>query len=133
MKQRLLAVAALAAATVTALPLARAGIKYTYTVYINSTARYAYGALGTVRNTTDNRQVLACETYYYADGTPTYMYCYAGDAGQGSAYCSTDNPVLVTAAGALQGDSFLRFEWDTYFRCTKLVVINGSQMEPKKP
>ena len=121
------ALLALVATTALSLPV-YAGYKSTSNVSIGS--NYASGALGTARNSSDTKQQIGCRVDLYAYSTPT-MFCYARNSSGTSKTCTTDDPGLIDLFHALNGDSVLYFEVDSYGSCSRIRVTNASEFEPK--
>jgi hypothetical protein len=109
-----------------------AGTKVSYGVYIDTTSRYAQGALGTVRNSTDGLQEIQCGVWAYLGGG-SYATCYARDASGNQGSCFTSAANLVPMAAAISGDSLMSFEWDASGNCTEIGATNGSEHAPKQP
>ncbi|GEN09631.1 hypothetical protein SAMN05443572_109283 [Myxococcus fulvus] len=107
-----------------------AGARYGQNVHVDTALRYAFGAIGAARNSSDYNQALKCGI----SATPTTMsgYCIATNA-QGEAYsCSTNSPNLVEAIKHVGESSYVRFHGDEYGNCIEIVVENASYNEPKR-
>jgi len=117
--------------------LALAGARYTYPVTVVPGARYAYGSMGSARNSVDTTASIMC---YLQAGLSSagaafapIASCSAGDAAGNSGYCSTNEPQFVDAVRNMVGsDSYINFTWNAYGTCTEINVYNGSYFEPKK-
>lgn len=121
--------AAVLAAAVLAGPVALAGERIVTPVTVNTTARWATGAIGSVRNTFDNVQFMGCSVY--ATTAAISVTCGARDASGTQVGCSTTTPNLVQAAMSIQTDDYLRFEWDSSGQCTAITLHKYSFYEPK--
>jgi hypothetical protein len=130
MKHGFLIAAALAVAVV-GLREADAGSKLYYNVQVNHTTKYATGALGTVRSSSDTTQYMGCYAYYWPGVSPS-LTCYAQPVSGTGASCSTNDAAMVSMFAALPSDALLRFEWEGG-TCTEFFVNNGSQYQPKVP
>jgi len=108
--------------------VAQAGSKCTSPVTVDSTNRWARGALGTARNSSDVTQGLSCTAYSYG-----YVYCYARDAAGYSVSCGTSDPTYINTLQTLTSDSYIYFAFDSAGTCTSLVVEAMSCLDPKGP
>jgi hypothetical protein len=108
---------------------ARAGWKVNETVSINTTYRYAYGALRAAHDSADFLQYIGCDvsTWTNTSGTFSQVGCYARDPAGSTAYCATSDPQFVSALGAVSGDSEVEFWWDQNGHCTSVLVHNESE------
>jgi hypothetical protein len=89
----------------------------------------ATGAMGTVRNSTDTKQLIGCELTGSANSQS--VNCYARDSLGHDLNCWTDLPNVVEAAKALSSDSLIAFYVQDGY-CTQLTVSNLSELPPKK-
>ena len=112
---------------------AAAGEKWASNVYISTSQRYAYGSLGTARNSSSNIENIGCSIW--TAGTYDEVTCTAKMSGSGtaSASCSTFDQDIAEAARAINGDSWLEFDWDANGECTELFVSQASRLAPKAP
>ena len=110
--------------------VAVAGMKGAYPVSINTTYKYAIGAIGTARNSTDNNQYLECNTQTTASGF--WTYCVATDATNKTVSCTSSSANIASAVRSLNGDSALYFNWDSSGTCGTVIVYQSSYYEPKK-
>jgi hypothetical protein len=120
-------------ALVLAVPaIATAGEKYSANVVINQNVPYANGSMGAARNSRDSNQAIGC--YYTTNGPgKTAGYCWARDAAGTHAGCKWfDDSILEKVVATMTSDSFIHFNWDQYYMCTRITVQNASQYEPKK-
>jgi hypothetical protein len=112
-----------------------AGARSDSNVYVNYTSRYAFGSLGTARNSTigNNYQYIGCNTESYANGF-IYAECFAADAsGNGITATRTDsNPYILNAIQNIKGDSYIEFDWDTNQQLTYIRVLDASYLAPKQ-
>jgi hypothetical protein len=128
---------ALLAASLSSGGLALAGYKATYPVTVSVAYRYAYGSMGSARNSLDGNQILNC---YLQAGTSQagasfapQATCTAEDANGNSAYCSTTEASFVDAVRMMvTGDSYISFGWNANGVCNGIQVYNASYFEPKK-
>ncbi|NOK09105.1 hypothetical protein [Corallococcus exercitus] len=115
-----------------AVPVAYAGSKTAFFVTINTTARTAYGAMGTARNSTDAIQNIYCRTF--ADATSgESVRCFANSAAGVYVSCYSYSPALIRSAQAASDSAYLYFAWDASGVCQTLDVLKGSHLEPKAP
>jgi hypothetical protein len=108
---------------------ALAGSTTHFPVLVDTVNMRAGGNLGSARNSGDKFQLLGCKLT--VDGWGAYAFCVARNAQGSVASCSTDNPEMLAAIRAISGDSFIMFKWDNIGFCTEIVVLNGSETEPK--
>lgn len=120
-----------AMAAVLAGTAAWAGSRYAYPVYINLSAKEAYGTLGAARNSTDAIQFISCDVHAYDDGDKR-MSCTAKNTSGTNVYCTSSVAALVETARSLSSDSFVYFEWDASGACTYLGVGHSSEYAPKQ-
>jgi hypothetical protein len=92
----------------------------------------AYGTLGAVRNSPNEKEWIGCHVYTEVGEDP-YGNCRAVDREGKQVECSTYDPQLIEAIRSLKGDSSLSFSWDEKFMCSSITVGNYSQFEPKQP
>jgi hypothetical protein len=117
--------------------VARAGVKATSPVQVNLTSRYAFGSMGSARNSVDSTQQIGCEVDVLANGI-VYGGCSAVSAasvgaGPISASCSFYNqPGFAAVAQSVSSDSFIIFTWDANGVCQQITSSNFSLWEPKK-
>ena len=111
-----------------------AGKKITENVVVDTVARYAYGSVGSARNSTDQNQWIGC----YVIATSTAANSFGGCSGANSnntpfsCTVSSNKIALMEAIRSVQGDSRIRVEWDASGNCTRIDVNNDSRREPKK-
>lgn len=114
---------------------AAAGTKSTVNVVVNLTTRVAGGSLGTARNSASGNEYIGCSLTSFLGGD-VMVVCSARMSGSSppTASCSIHNsPGVIQAMSAMNGDSYITFEWDSNNVCTKLAVTNDSRYEPKVP
>jgi len=113
---------------------ASAGLKETHQVLINTTARYAQGAVGSARNSTSNLEYIYCRVWT-TESWPDEVACYARQSGSNppQASCVVLSDKFGETAKSINGDSFLRFVWDDSGECKELTLHQGSQYVPKAP
>ncbi|MBN9685606.1 MULTISPECIES: hypothetical protein [unclassified Corallococcus] len=121
-----LAVAALGLGTT-----AWAGYKLTSPVNVLPSARFAFGTLGSARNSADTRQFIGVSTMVTLGGET--MTAYAEDASGNYVTCNSSRASFIAAARALKSDSYVYFAWDALGECTQLMVDTSSYFEPKAP
>jgi hypothetical protein len=142
----ILVAASLASLAAAGLP-AYAGLKQSWPVYINQSARYATGQVGSTRNTSDATSYLRCSVEYLqpivqSPSTTAEPYwsggCYARDAGGTYASCFFSGRTAAHQHNAahvlgIKGDSSVTFFWSSSGECARIAVANGSDLEPKAP
>jgi len=104
---------------------ALAGLKSAAEVTISDTYGWAYGDVGHVYGTSDRTQMIGCDV----DGGSGY--CYARDVNNVYRSCWSDDARWVRAMGALKGDSYVVFYWDSNSHCTYVGVQNDSLTDRK--
>ena len=94
---------------------------------------YAAGTVGYARNSTDNSiESIGC--YTWGNNTTADSGaggCQATNAQGLSRSCVTNNASLLATMRAVNGDSYLSFNWDANGYCTFVWVSNNSAYEPK--
>ncbi|WP_148273261.1 hypothetical protein [Stigmatella aurantiaca] len=113
---------------------ALAGAKYARPVYVStsSSGGYAYGSLGSARNSTDANQYIGCTTSTGSSGEQI-MNCFARTGGGISASCTSSASALVNAARSVTADAYIDFRWDGSGACTQLTVTHASYIQPTEP
>lgn len=109
-----------------------AGLKTNIPVTVNTTSRFAAGAIGSARNSADAVQNIGCSL----SATPTSaarVFCFARNAANVYGSCSSSDPKLVAAAQSINPDSYVYFAWDTTGACTFLSLYEVSYYPPKNP
>jgi hypothetical protein len=106
--------------------VAQAGSKCSTPATVDATARWARGALGSVRNSADVTSSIYCIVYSWG-----YAFCSARDAANVTGSCGTSDPVYVNMLQAMTQDSYVYFAWDTAGTCNSMVVENMSCLDPK--
>lgn len=106
-----------------------AGSKIYYGANVNTTTRVAWGAVGTVRNSTDTREAVGCWVDYLPTGASAQ--CFVTTPANVSGSCATTDPDMIAAIAALAGDTSFRIEWDASNACTRFTLLVGSQIEPR--
>ncbi|RKH85088.1 hypothetical protein D7Y21_23540 [Corallococcus sp. AB045] len=115
-----------------AVPVAYAGSKTQFFVTINTTARTAYGAMGTARNSADTVQNIYCRTF--ADTTSgESVRCFANNTASGNVSCYSSSPALVRSVQSANDSAYIYFSWDAAGVCQTIDVLKGSHLEPKAP
>ncbi|CAM4339046.1 hypothetical protein [Corallococcus exiguus] len=121
-----------AALVLLAVPVAYAGSKTQFFVTINATARTAYGAMGTARNSADTVQNIYCRTF--ADVTlGESVRCFANNTASGNVSCYSYSPALVRSVQSANDSAYIYFTWDAGGVCQTIDVLKGSHLEPKAP
>ncbi|MBN9688400.1 MULTISPECIES: hypothetical protein [unclassified Corallococcus] len=115
-----------------AVPVAYAGSKSAFNVNVNTSLRYAEGAQGTARNSSDTVQRIYCRTSADSAGNES-VRCFAVSAASVSATCFSTLPAHVRSAQSAGDASFIYFTWDTSGVCQSIDVLKGSHLEPKAP
>ena len=108
---------------------AAAGSRVSYPVTVSLSGRYAYGALGSVRGSSDVNSYLGCSLN--SNGA---VCCRAADAtaSQVPECCnSAPSAAMQSAVTSIKGDSYLYFSWDTNWNCNYVIVDNNSMFLPK--
>lgn len=112
--------------------LARAGSKSNSEVYVYKAADssgYAYGALGSARNSAGSNQLLSCSVSSLTGSVS--LFCSARDSAGTYVSCTSSSSRLVTAAQSLKGDSYMTMYWDSSGKCTEFYISNNSAYAPK--
>jgi hypothetical protein len=120
-----------AAAALTTTGVALAGSRAALNVTISTANRTAYGTLGTVHNSADSTQAIACTTNAYASGS-YWSYCYAFDTSNNFGSCTSSSEAISSVIRGMNGDSYVYFAWDTNGTCTQVSLVQGSPYEPKR-
>jgi hypothetical protein len=107
-----------------------AGLKANRTVIVNSAARFAVGALGSVRNSANTVEFIQCTAYHYSLGAP-YAVCAARDAANVNLTCESGVASIVAGVDSLSGDSELYFAADADGKCTVVRTMMSSYHPPK--
>lgn len=108
---------------------ASAGSRVSYPVTVNNSGRYAYGALGSVRASSDVNSYIGCSLN--SNGA---VCCSAADstASQVPECCNAaPSAAMQATVGAIKGDSYIYFTWDASWTCNYIVVENSSKFLPK--
>ncbi len=137
MTKRLVSAAALFLAIATT-GAAQAGAKFSYEVRVDPVEKYATGAVGSARNSSDARQEIYCRVVVDSQVTAgSYVACGARDAAGVRAYCQSKRVEFARAAQAVNSDSEIFFKWKTVAgsenECVYIDVANGSPYAPKAP
>lgn len=110
--------------------LAQAGAKWiNEQVYVGSSS--AWGALGYVRNTSNNVEYLQCKVTGYSNGADAYAYCSARNAAGTTYSCISESPDVIMAAAAVSSDSYVTLYKDSSGNCTYVSAENGSGHQVK--
>jgi hypothetical protein len=116
---------------------ALAGAKYNNAVYVSQSGRYAYGAMGAARNSSDTNQLISCAIGQISSTSEVLTgWCAAQDANGTYVVCGFTNQSVAAFQKVLATqtpDSYYSFGWDANGNCTYLYVSNESNYEPKKP
>lgn len=110
---------------------AQAGARASYAIFIDNAARMAQGTLATVRKSADTLAYIGCKVTGTSTGSVTTSCSARNAAGNLSVSCTSASPQIASAAAAINGDSFLRFYWNSSNQCTQVEVENNSAYEPK--
>lgn len=130
--RHVLAVAAVAAvAGVLVAGRSDAGTKTPEPVVIDAAHKTFWGNLGTARASADNLQHIGCQVS--ASSAAITAYCLARDANNVSVSCTSNDPNLVQAAGAVNSGSTLVVVHDGAGKCTNITVRNYSYFSIKVP
>jgi hypothetical protein len=90
---------------------------------------WAYGSLGTARNTDDDEQDIGC--YVEATTSGVTVRCEAHDLKGNKAECSSQNEHIAKAVAALDGDGMLSFTGRAG-ECQTVSVGKRSRYAPKE-
>jgi len=127
----------LAAAALTVAAYAAAGFKYGPTVSVDTVGRTAYGSLGSVQNTTDSTQYIACDVVQNGISSESLSgFCIAKNTAGTYIMCTMPSatlPSFLKILGAVTDDSFVRFSWDGNSTCTSIEVEASSWLYTKRP
>ncbi len=113
--------------------LADAGWKATQNVYADPSSGWAYGSMGSARNSASSIEMLDCEVTVFSPTSAPFVTCWARSAAGQTVYCYSDSPNLLQVAGHIGDSSFVGFRADASGTCTYLDVVNASFVEPKLP
>jgi hypothetical protein len=118
----------LAGAVICTTGVAVAGQQGSWPVTINSTSRWAQGALPTARNSSDPNQTIQCNSRASGSGTSAsyWSYCVAVDSAGHSAYCYTASDAIASVVRSINANSALYFDWDTNGYCGTVIVYQTS-------
>lgn len=110
-----------------------AGKKVSEGVFIDTVNRFAYGALGSTRNTADTVQWIGCTVTGTSAGTNSYGGCSGANSSNTQFSCSvaSNKIALMEAIRSINGDSRISVEWDASGNCTRIDVANDSRRDPK--
>lgn len=111
--------------------LAWAGYKVPIAVQVDPATGWAYGAIGSARNSTNSVEYIGCRVMTYMSGSAT-VTCSARNASSKFGSCSSSAPGLVEAARSIASDSYIRFTWLSTGECATLEVQHYSDLEPKQ-
>ena len=114
---------------------ALAGGKNFDPVWINTSIRSAGGGLGDARNSSDSAQAIGCTVQGYSGANSAYsvVVCYAQDVKRTMVSCYSSDATLRQTAAAINGDSYVTFNWDANGLCTMIQTSNESTYSPKQP
>ena len=112
-------------------PRAEAGTRGGATMFIDTVGRMAQGTLATVRKSADTFGYIGCKVIGTSTGSLTTTCTARNTAGTVSVSCTSSSPQIASAAAAINGDSFLRFYWNSSSQCTQVEAENSSSFEPK--
>lgn len=135
MKVRVLAF--LTVASLGLVPVADAGQKWVYPVWVAKNADGSGsmgGTLGSTRNSADTVTRLGCfyESFTTAYGGYKYASCYGFD-GTNQLSCGTTDTALTDTIARLQGDAFLWVQADAAGNCVRVQIGAQSYAAPKAP
>jgi len=109
-----------------------AGYRASSPVGVSTTSRFATGALGSARNSADSTQYIGC-SLYSTSTSEVRAYCYAVDSAGTAGNCVTSDPHLVQIAAAVNGESYIMFQWDAAGNCIAIQRSELSFFPPKLP
>jgi hypothetical protein len=128
--------AGLAASLLAATGMAVAGLKLDVPATININGSYAYGALGSARNSSGTYQAIGCSVdgWVYNGTGYSAVSCFAQDSSGNYASCYTSNSdTMARAVTGMTSDSYVYFQWDATGSCTYISSENNSYWAPKQP
>lgn len=104
------------------------------TVVPQGASGFAYGALGSTRNTTDSVADIGCTATYTASTASTMITCSAVSTTGVSRSCTVPSTAFVAwNSPSLTDDGFLYFQWDATGACVDIHTYNSHMYEPKLP
>ena len=109
-----------------------AGGKTGAEVYADSAGRYAYGALGSARNSADAVQYIGCYVYAYSSGSE-YVGCFARNAAGTYVSCVSSVPQIINTVRGLNENGYLYFTYDAGGTCSYVEARNVSYFPPLLP
>ena len=101
-----------------------AGYKNGVPLDLNTTYKYAYGQVSTVRTSANTTERIGCSI-----NSATESECYAINAQNVEARCKTTDPTLRKAIQMINSTSFIYFAWTSNGGanvCSRIVVENNS-------
>jgi hypothetical protein len=107
---------ALLAATVAVSSVALAGLVASGTVVVNTSGKYAYGALSAARYSSDSKQYIGC--FSSSTGGSTTAVCQAQDANSNYLSCQTTNSGMIQQIATLGVASEIQFGADSSGNCS---------------
>lgn len=124
---------ALAAAVTVAASPSFGGAQYNEAVVVSLACQsstspcVAYGAMGSVYHSADSQQYIGCEIIYTRGGN-NEAECFASDNGSpaNQGVCTTNDPGILAALGAMTEDAFVGFEWNNMGVCTLVEIEPNS-------
>ena len=125
--------------TVLASPFALAGVVIEVPVTIDTEAMIASGNMKTARFSTNEQEQIGCGIRSHDQGGSVYAwaFCQATVDETTSAFCTTDNPDLVSKLQSTSDYAFITFRWDADGVCRSIGFSTQSQYIPqyldKKP
>jgi hypothetical protein len=111
---------------------AQAGFKSSYTTFVDTTGRSAYGDAASARSAANPSSYIGCSIQGFSSGSGQVI-CEATNAAGASAACYSNNPTIIQAAASGGSSSYYYFTWDASSQCTYLYVSNASVYGPIQP
>lgn len=112
---------------------ARAGSTSSDLVSIDTVARKAHGAFGSVRNSADLNQQMYCYIDAFVGSMNLYCRAINNAVPRVDVSCTSTNATLIGNVQKLSTDADLTFTWDTSGHCTSVLIDRSSKWELKKP
>jgi hypothetical protein len=106
---------------------ARAGLKQTTTVGIDTVNRNFYGSFGSARNSADAVQYIGCAV------DNNFGSCSARNSAGTSVICTSSDPQTMALMMATSGDSYIYVTYNAAGTCTRVFVSSSSYYAPRLP
>ena len=86
----------------------------------------ARGSMYHVRNSPNDVEVLGCGTKTFKNNAPRWGFCQAADSDDEYVSCETTKPEMLDQIRAIADYSYVRFDFDENFECTRIDVSTQS-------